>query len=332
MRSVCLIIFGMLTALSNCSAARGQGCSATLQPHFAIYHSASISGSTIYTTLSIQGYTSIYPNPGCPMTNVTHKVGAYNQLSSTGGWSYSSSGCPTCYFSTANNEQFVGVPGVVYSWNWQGTPICSIVGPFAGVGGGSSIPDVSVSISQRGSTSETVSGDNVAITTYNNVLGTTKLGAIFPPGPYGGRAIGYETIGFVTPSIYAGNIILHRWIVGQALWTNSSSTPSSEPPDDTSPTGWRDDNPQSGGSAGKVYDLDGPLLAPGSVDGNTYRARYNFYAYATLPDGITQISPNYYFFVRLSCTKTAFGYQFVSDVTGDNQISSGTTPLTWNLH
>jgi len=58
--------------------------------------------------------------------------------------------------------------------------------------------------------------------------------------------------------------------------------------------------------------------------------RINFYTYAALPDG-TQISPNYYFYVRLSCTRNTFGYQFVNDVPGDNQIGSGTTPLTWNL-
>jgi hypothetical protein len=186
---------------------------------------------------------------------------------------------------------------------------------------------VSATISQR--TSGTVSSDD-ASTTYTTTTGTANLGKILPSGPYGGCAIGYETIGYLTPSIYAGNVTLHRYIVSRSIYTNSTNGGNLMPGDDTSPPEWRDDNPQSGGSAGKVYDLDDPVVAPLSVDGNTYRTRINFYAYAELPDG-TQISPNYYFFVRLSCTKTAFGYQFVSDVTGDNQIGSGTTPLTWNL-
>jgi|SRR5215469_3692010 len=84
-------------------------------------------------------------------------------------------------------------------------------------------------------------------------------------------------------------------------------------------------------SNGKVYDLDAPTVAPVSIDGNTYRVRLNFYAYATLADGVTQISPDYYFYVRLSCTRTAFGYQLVTDVSGDNQVGSRTSSLSWNL-
>lgn len=55
---------------------------------------------------------------------------------------------------------------------------------------------------------------------------------------------------------------------------------------------YRDDDPQSGGSVGKVYDLDAPGPYELAQDGNIYRYRGNFYAYATLPDG-TRISPYY---------------------------------------
>jgi hypothetical protein len=100
--------------------------------------------------------------------------------------------------------------------------------------------------------------------------------------------------------------------------------------DDTSLATFQDSNPQSGGSAGKVYDLDAPGKHPPSVDGKTYRLRVNFSTYAAQPDG-TAISPSYNFYVRLSCTQTSSGYQLVNDVAGDNQIGPGTTKTSWNL-
>lgn len=66
------------------------------------------------------------------------------------------------------------------------------------------------------------------------------------------------------------------------------------------------------------------------MDGKTYRIRTNFYAYAALPDG-TKVSANYKFYVRVSCTKTASGYQFVNNIPNNNQIGPNTTPITWNL-
>jgi hypothetical protein len=93
---------------------------------------------------------------------------------------------------------------------------------------------------------------------------------------------------------------------------------------------YRDDNPQSGGSSGKVYDVDSPGKTGLPVDNNTYRYRGNFYAYAALPDG-TRISPFYNYYVRVSCKRTTSGYQFANDFTGDNTIGAETTLNTWNL-
>ena len=183
-------------------------------------------------------------------------------------------------------------------------------------------------ITQR--TSGTVSSDDAALPNYQNLYGTSNLGAIFPPGTYGGCALGYETIGTITPSVYNSSVIIHRWLISRSDPVNSASGLIDGPFGDDSFAQYRDDLPQSGGSNGKVYDTDAPFVAPGNVDGNTYRYRLNFYTYAALPDG-TLISPNYYFYVRLSCTRNSFGYQFVNDVPGDNQIGSGSTPLTWNL-
>ena len=194
-------------------------------------------------------------------------------------------------------------------------------------GGGDNV--LSCTISQRAS--DQVSSDDAGITADQNFNGTTNLGPILPVRSYGGCAIGFETIGHIFPSTYnSTNVILHRWLIGGATWVNSGSEVTSGPNDDTSPAPYRDDVPQSGASIGTVYDTDAPYSAPITNDGKAYRARYNFYAYAALPNG-TQISPNFYFYVRFSCTKTDFGYQFVNDVPGDNQIAPGTTSLNWNL-
>jgi hypothetical protein len=91
-----------------------------------------------------------------------------------------------------------------------------------------------------------------------------------------------------------------------------------------------DSNPQSGGSNGKVYSVDAPGIGPSLADGNTYRARLNFFAWGELPD-VTAVSPNYSFYLRVSCQKTANGFVFINDVPGDNQIGVGSTPTTWNL-
>ena len=163
------------------------------------------------------------------------------------------------------------------------------------------------------------------------MLGTYNLGPIITTGTLQGCSIGFETVGTITPSNYTGNVIIHRTIVNQGVYVNSTSQTGLPPgTDDTSYSVYRDDDPQSGGSAGKVYDLDAPGRNPNTVDGKAYRYRSNFYAYAALPDG-TIISPNYNFYVRLSCTKTSSGYQFVNDIPGDNQIGLNTTPITWNL-
>jgi hypothetical protein len=188
--------------------------------------------------------------------------------------------------------------------------------------GGVNVSVVSAVISQR--TSGQVSTDDAAKQNYTNAEGTSNLGVILVAG----CDLGVETVGNVNPSVYTGQVIIHRTRVARADYKNSTNIGNPGTVDDTSLPSFRDDDPQSGGSAGKVYDLDAPGVTP--TDSNTYRERWNFYTYAALPDG-TPISPNYYFYARVSCTKTVLGYQLVNDVPGDNQIGPGTTPLTWNL-
>jgi len=194
----------------------------------------------------------------------------------------------------------------------------------------SAAPTATVTL--RASTGQVVSDDNAAKPAFLSKEGTINLGPIIGTGPVPGCFGALEAVGTITPSTYTGTVILHRRHVSDAAYTNSTNTGySTSPSDDTTDPAGRDDDPQSGGSAGKVYDLDAPgtgsTAPPGS---NIYRYRGNFYEYAALPDG-TIVSSSYNFYVRVSCTKTSSGYQFVNDVSGDNQIGPGTTPLTWNL-
>jgi hypothetical protein len=186
---------------------------------------------------------------------------------------------------------------------------------------------VSAAISQR--ISGTVSGDDVALSAYLSAEGTQNLGALIGTGPVPGCFIGNEARGTITPSNYTGTVIMSRFILNDATYMNSIKVDGVTNQDDTSSPSFRDDNPQSGGSAGKVYDVDAPGLTPQQVDTNTYRYRGNFYAYAVLPDG-TRISPYYTYYVRVSCRKTASGFQFINDVPNDNKIAAGTTAITWN--
>lgn len=192
---------------------------------------------------------------------------------------------------------------------------------------------VSAVISQRTSNQVQVSGDDSALSNYQAATGTTNLGNFTNISAFHGCGIGFETVGTISPSNYTGNVTIHRTIVNQGFYTNSTDSGGEKTNyDDTSPSGFRDDNPQSGGSAGKVYDLDAPGAHPPGINGNIYRYRTNFYTYATLPNNtLISPSPGYFFYVRLSCQWLGPGYVFINDVPGDNQIGIGTTKTTWNL-
>jgi hypothetical protein len=133
MNRATLFLLGSLMLLLNCSAAHGQGC---FVPHFSVYTSVARDGKNIYTSVSMQGYAYIQ----CSMNSgVTHKAAAQNVISNAGGWTYSGSSCPSCYYTVSGHDSFVGVPGVVYTWNWDGEAICSIRGDFFDDGGSGSI-------------------------------------------------------------------------------------------------------------------------------------------------------------------------------------------------
>jgi len=116
--------------------------------------------------------------------------------------------------------------------------------------------------------------------------------------------------------------------------------------DDTLPTASRDDDPQSGGSQGNVYDLDFPRIqstgaAPVGAIGRI-RVKFRQWAEVNMPAGAVpppagagvggqKVSADFPWFSRISIIKTSTGDQLRTDVAGDNASGTGSTNVTWNL-
>jgi hypothetical protein len=171
------------------------------------------------------------------------------------------------------------------------------------------------------------------------------------PGASKSCAVGVELVGAVTPSDYTGTVSLRRSIVNGAYYQGSTACCGSPatPGDDTSFAAMMDSDPQSGGSAGKVYDLDAPgIAAPFSIpQGQSAILRYrtNFVEYAVLGAASHELgaksstkkasTKDFPFWVAVSCTWDASGDNQVlaTDLSGngDNSAGTGTTNTTWNL-
>ncbi len=179
-------------------------------------------------------------------------------------------------------------------------------------------------------TSGTASNDNAARTNYNLAVGTTALGP-FITSIHAGNGI--EIVGTVSPSNYTGNIILRRTVNGTVFQGNTQI--SSKTGDDTSFPALRDDNPQSGSSGGKVYDLDAPGFPLSGLAafpvGTILRQRGNFKQFAEF-DG-ERCSDEISWFTRLSIKKSAAPNTWIRDnaIATDNQVRAGTTKLTADL-
>jgi hypothetical protein len=55
MNRASLFLLGSLILLLNASAAHGQGCGATLVPHFSVYNSVARDGKNVYTAVRCRG-------------------------------------------------------------------------------------------------------------------------------------------------------------------------------------------------------------------------------------------------------------------------------------
>ncbi len=197
-----------------------------------------------------------------------------------------------------------------------------------------------VTISSR-TGSGTLSADNSAGATYFDLLGTASLATFHSVGAANSEwRNGMEIIGTVAPSNFAETVILYRSIddaylyVGSTLGGCKSTTipQCSISPDDTNGGAIRDDDPQSGGSCGKVYDLDASGIAskPANSVGNILRRRTNFHQWSTVDDGM-RVSTDYIWYAWVSILKTATGDVLSATVINNNVAGSGVTNLTWDL-
>ena len=146
----------------------------------------------------------------------------------------------------------------------------------------------------------------------------------------------YQITGVVTPSNYTNTITLRRKDT-YSSYENGVAESSATAQEDTSPSSLLDSIPQSGGSNGKVYDLDAPgtFLDSSVPVGTIRRSRTNFTEYAVLggPSSTQHASSNLTFYSRTSCKQTNVQpyAAFEGSIRGDNQMGLGTTPLSENL-
>lgn len=138
---------------------------------------------------------------------------------------------------------------------------------------------------------------------------------------------GVEIVGMVEPSNFTGSIQFLR--TSDARGYRDMTSIYSYTGNDIPRLLNTDQDPQSGGSAGKVYNVDEPGVTGSGPPGTIYRVRINFVEWVEI-DG-KHASDDLLWFTRISIIKTSSGDRLAIDVSGDNMAGIGTTPLTWNL-
>jgi hypothetical protein len=215
-----------------------------------------------------------------------------------------------------------------YAYSYNGVD-CN--GSLTGHQGSSTANVVWVTLSLR--TSGTLSSDDFATPTMTSILGTSNLHTLMDTDGYWVTPV--EVVGNVVPSTYTANIIIRRQLLGVYVYDNCTLVSSQGPRDDTSLYPLYDWDPQSGGSAGKVYDTDEPGIKPQSGDtvNHVYHYRANFYQYAqtTINGVVRTVSSNLNWCARVSYLKTSGGSQLSTTISGDNIAGTGTTKTSCNL-
>jgi hypothetical protein len=189
--------------------------------------------------------------------------------------------------------------------------------------------------------SDKVSDDNGSKSLYVDLFGRDTLGTFLGSGtlpPVWGTAV--EIVGKVFPSNYSDLLTLSRIIVEGKNFRDQTEVTTVPPnTDDTSDSRLRDDDPQSGNSRGKIYDLDSPGFSANAPEGTIIRKRGNFTQYATIQvyqgGNLVQAkcSSDLKWYTALSIRKTSTGdvLHTQPEVIDDNKAGLGTINVTWNL-
>ena len=179
-----------------------------------------------------------------------------------------------------------------------------------------------------------VSMDNAAINNYMTANGTTHLGLFFSTGQIVNRwRTGVEVVASIMPTNFTGLIRVTRERDYQ-LYNDETSIGSGMAVPDHDTDTYSDLDPQSGGSNGKVYDLDGPGVGSNASDppNSIFRERQNFRQWATLVGSGARVSDNLEWFSCVSIIKPSAGRDaIIGDVITDNTAGKGSIILTWNL-
>jgi hypothetical protein len=263
------------------------------------------------------------------------------------------SGSGTAYFTstnsntrTINSTTNVEIKGISESSTKDNMRLTASLNGRS-YGNGEAFTVISVELSAR--FTGQISSDNSARQVYQEHLGTLNLGGPFLSSGTASTQwrIGIEMKATVLPTNFSNNLKLTRELVTIQNHTrvNTAGTfttdtfcngvgPPSAPCPDPSQNNFRDDTPSV------IYDLDAPGSYFGSAAeiGRIWRSRRNFTQWLTVSQkngGSTEdvrVSGNLNWFLRLSIHKTTSGtIEINSDVSGDNTIDLGTTPLGADL-
>ena len=262
--------------------------------------------------------------------------GPYDKTGSPTTWTSSDTSVATV---TGGSVSFVSTGSCTINASWTATVYtgsnCTPTSVPAAAGGPVAV--VSVTLSLRYGGTLVISSDDSARQEFIDCTGSDGLSTRLSNGTTCGAVwrTCVEIVGTVTPSNYTGMIVIHRQIDDKRIYNENNVliSSSSNAPDESDDV-FRDSDPQSGNSMGKVYDTDGPTISfvAGDPVGAIRRKRVNYHQWATLgTSGATVSSANLQWFSVLSVTKTSGADQINTAVSGDNVAGNGTTKLTWNL-
>jgi hypothetical protein len=192
-----------------------------------------------------------------------------------------------------------------------------------------------------------MSADNAFTNRYFTLITVNPSRLDLGPGEFidrFGRATEFRGDVFPTnfvPSIFGVTMNLARTKDVYSYYSNSSTNGTNEyyhsTGDDTSLPTVRDDDPQSDGSAGKIYDCDAPGIPKhefGDAVGSIRRYRGNFHESATAVIGgvATRCSGVQDWYSKQSWQKSSNTWVQVNDVANDNANGDGQLlKQTWNM-